>query len=200
MAGDVTTNPDQQQQDPPAEEKTGDTTGGQPAQNGGESGKTFSQADVDRIVAERLAREKQAAEKATQKAKEAAEEQALAEQQKWQELAGKHGKRAEALEADLQARSTEAETLKAKAERYEQALSAQLMALREGLPAHIITLLDRLDPVDQLEYIATNREALVGKQQAGGGGVPASPKPKGESGEISEDERRKQSVSARTYF
>ncbi len=48
-----------------------------------------------------------------------------------------------------------------RAERLEAALAAQLEASRKDLPAHIIGLLDKLDTADQLEWIATNREALA---------------------------------------
>jgi CRISPR/Cas system-associated endonuclease/helicase Cas3 len=190
----------EEQETQPGEETTDDATGSQDdkGQNGGDE-KQFTQAELDQIVKDRLEREKRKQEAAAQKAKDEAEAKALAEQQKWQELAQKHEKKLSELEGELSTTSTAVESAKEKAERYEKALQAHLKAQREGLADHILALLDKLDPVEQLEYIATNKDALVGKQANTGGGVPPSPKPKGD-GELSEEERRKASASARTYF
>lgn len=89
-----------------------------------------------------------------------------------------------AMEAELE---TEAEKVQRqlekvqpkaeKAERYEQALQKHLEAQREGIPEHIGALLDRMDPVDQLEWISENREAIAesGKPASvGRGSAPGS--------------------------
>ena len=47
------------------------------------------------------------------------------------------------------------------AERYKGALAAILATQRGNLPGHVIELLDRLDPVDQLEYIAKHQKELA---------------------------------------
>ncbi len=90
-----------------------------------------------------------------------AEEDALAEQEQFKELAEK--------------RSAELEELKPKAEaaaRYETALRTFLDAEREGLPSHILTLLDRMEPDEQLAYIAEHRETL---QPSTKSGLPETP-------------------------
>lgn len=90
-----------------------------------------------------------------------AEEDALAEQEQFKELAEK--------------RATELEELKPRAdaaERYETALRTFLDAEREGLPAHILTLLDRMEPDEQLAYIAEHREALRPPSKSG---LPETP-------------------------
>ncbi len=61
---------------------TGDATG-----PNSDSGKTFTQADLDRIINERLQQERSKGEKAAAKAKSDAETAALAEQGKYKEIA-----------------------------------------------------------------------------------------------------------------
>lgn len=92
-------------------------------------GKTFTQADVDKIVAERIAREKKANEKAIKEAKEEAAKLAkMNEDQKKEYEAQKKDKQI----ADLQA---ENESLKREAMKSElgKTVSAELMAA--GFPA-----------------------------------------------------------------
>lgn len=63
-------------------------------------------------------------------------------------------------ETELSSVKEERKTFKERAERAEGALKVYLDTEREGLPEHIITLLDKMDPVDQLSYISDNREHL----------------------------------------
>jgi hypothetical protein len=70
-----------------------------------EAGKVFTQADIDRIVAERVKREKEKAEGAAQAAARKAQEEALAKNAEWQKLAEQ---RAAEL-AEMQARLRETE-------------------------------------------------------------------------------------------
>jgi hypothetical protein len=109
----------------------------------------FTQADLDRIVRDRLAEETRKGEAKAKKEREAAEAAQLADQQKWQELAGKH-----------EAKVKELEPLAERVAKLTTALEKLLVKEREGLPKHVTTLLDKLDPAEQLEYIAANREAL----------------------------------------
>jgi hypothetical protein len=89
----------------------------------------------------------------TIKAQQAADaDEALKKQGDWQKLHEQEKKRADDLEP-----------FKTKAEKYEAALGKLLAKEREGLPKHVLTLLDKLDPAEQLEYIAENREALGAK-------------------------------------
>lgn len=102
---------------------------------------------VEEIVTERLERDRQ-------NRKEEAETEALKEQQRYKEL---YETEAEKVK-NLQPRQAEAE-------RYKAALTAQLDARKKDLKPHIVTLLEKMDPADQLQYLTENAEAL---------GVPAS--------------------------
>lgn len=59
--------------------------------------------------------------------------------------------------------------------RYQEALTKHLDAQRKDLPAHLIALLDKLDPVDQLEWIAANGEAIAPPARPAGN--PRGPRP-----------------------
>ncbi len=65
--------------------------------------RTFTQADVDRIINERLAKERTKAESMAQKAREEAERKAAEEQGKYQELYERAQKQAADLQAQLHA-------------------------------------------------------------------------------------------------
>ncbi|MCL6437222.1 MAG: hypothetical protein K6T51_01315 [Rubrobacteraceae bacterium] len=81
-----------------------------------------------------------------------------------------------------------------KAERYESALTNILEREREGLPEYIIQLLDRMDPAEQLEYIAEHRDLLKpeGRASLGRGSSPGE-----ESREVSPEAFRRMSYEER---
>ena len=79
------------------------------------------------------------------KQQEQAKQKDMAEQGKYKELFDEATKQV----ADL-------EPLKGKVERYEGALVKLLEAQRQTVPEGIRALLDKLDPVDQLEWLAEN--------------------------------------------
>lgn len=135
---------------------------------------TFTQADLDRIVKERIEREQKKAEKAAEKARKEAEEAALAEQQEFQTLAQKRQERVLELEGQV----SELETVKAQAEKYEKALVSFRDAQFENLPDHIKELLEGRDVADQLEWLSKHNEAV--NPQQGGARLPFTPKPKEE--------------------
>jgi hypothetical protein len=137
--------------------------------------KAFTQADVDRIVKDRLEREKTAREKAAAKAKEEAEAKSLVENQAWQQVAQNHEKRANELLVKLD----ELEPLGEQVERYKGALEKYLVTEKKDLPKHVLVLLEKLDPIEQIEYLASNREEL-GKSTRSAG-IPASPESKARS-------------------
>ena len=112
-----TAQPAETEQQPAA----GAPTGAEPGQQT-EPARTFSQADVDRIVAERLERaERKAADKA-EKARQDAEAQALKEQGKFQELYQK-------AQADLERLAAEKRALELAALRRDAAAKHQLPAV-----------------------------------------------------------------------
>jgi hypothetical protein len=154
---------------------TGQQGGNASAGNGGQGNddKKFSQAELEAHIKARLDQANRAAETKAQREREAAEAEALKEQQKFKELA-------EQRERQL----AEIEPFKAKAERYEAALTTMLETECKGLPAHITALLDKLDPAEQLEWIATNRDALGQATDDAANGsrtatraVPTTPRP-----------------------
>lgn len=158
-----------------------------------EQSKTFDAAYVAKLRKEAAENRKraealEAAEMQRATEAKAADELRLAEQQKWQELAQKR-------QDELATIKAEAETLKTQSTRLADALNGYLAKEREGIPDHIGALLDKLDVVDQLAYIAANREAWAATNQRPGG-VPPSPKP-GEAPALSEEERRQRSFKIR---
>lgn len=142
---------------------------------------TFSKAQVEQIVKERLERAQKKAEADQAAAAEAARVKALEEQGEWKTLAEK---RAQQL-AELETKAQAAATAEASVARYRIALEAYLKSERADMPKPIVALLDKLDPVDQLEWIAANRAELTkpagGTPQRSvtgrGAPVPAPPDP-----------------------
>ena len=151
-------------------------------EKGPADGKKFTQAELDAIIADRLSREKKNQEAATEKARKKAEEDALLKNQEFQKLAEERGKRI----AELEPLGDQIKSATETADRYKGALEKYLETEKKGLPKHVLTLLDKLDPVEQIEYIAANREEL-GKPK-GPDGVPASPNPK--ERKLSEDDQK----------
>lgn len=157
---------------PPTDDATGDNA------NGGSGAITFASQDefqkrVEEMLRERLAREERKRERAAEEARRQAEERALKEQQRFKELADSQAKRL----AELEPLVAQLEAEQATTERYKAALTKQLEALRTDLPKPILALLDRLDPVEQLEWLAANGAELAPK--GGGAGIPPTPKPTG---------------------
>lgn len=146
-----------------ADEQTTDTT----AQNG-QAGATAAEPkntesapgpvpyerfqEVNRQYAElkRWKAEQEKAGQAAALAAEAADAERLAQQQEWQTLAEKRQKALDELKP-----------YKETAERYKGALGLILETQRANLPGHVVELLDKLDPVDQLEYIAKHQVELA---------------------------------------
>lgn len=123
------------------------------------------------------------------KQQEEAEQKRLEEEKAWEKLA-----------EDRKAKLTEAESklqaLQEKLEKAEKALKAQVDQLRKNLPKHIITLLDRLELADQLEYIAANSEELLKKKAPG---LPETPNPGG-SGELSDEQKQEARSQAASLY
>ncbi len=116
---------------------------------------------LDSERASREAAEKEARAKA--KAEEAAARKQLEDQGKFKELADT----AQAQVAQLTAKVAELEPLAVQVERYKTALLAQVKVARDGIPAHVGELLDRMDPVEQLEYLSKHAKELRPAQTGG---------------------------------
>lgn len=141
--------------------------------------KTFTQAELDAIVKERLERAQRKAAEQAEKARADAEAKTLAEQGEFKALAEQRAAELEKAQRALEsAKHTEKEL-----ERYQTALKKQLDAARADLPTPIATLLDKLDPAEQLEWLAENRAELTkgdgvgspahGKRPAVAGTIPS---------------------------
>lgn len=120
---------------------------------------TFTKDDVERIVKERLDRAQKRAEAEQAKAADEARTRALAEQGEWKTLAEQHATRITELEGVTRTM----QTVEQERDRYKTAVTALLKTQRTDLPQPIQDLLDKLDPVDQLEWIAKNRQAVAGQ-------------------------------------
>lgn len=147
------------------------------------------------------------AKKAAEKAAKDAEANALEKNQEWEKLARQREARITELEAQIEALTPRAEDFEKRATRYAEALKAHLATVKAGLPAHIIKLLEKQDPVDQLHWLAENAEALkpaAGPAQPGQtAGVPATPKPADGKGLTDQQKREAQAAaerSARSMF
>ena len=180
-------------------EQTEDATGQESAEqaqpeNGGEvEFNAEQQAKIDTIISERLKREREGWEKKLEqereRARREAEEEQLEEQEEYRKLAEKRQERLAELEVEVE----KAQDWKRDRDRLRTTLKGVLEQRRDGLPDHVIALLDRLDPVEQLEYLAENAEALQKPRPAG---PPESPRPQ-EKGELTQDERA--AMTARTW-
>ncbi len=124
------------------------------------AGETGPKAEVEKIVQARLQAERDGAAKKQEKDRKDAVAAALKEQGDWQKLAD--ARQAEADEANRKLAELEPAltTTSAERDRYKAALEKNLEAQKKGLPDHILSLMGRLDPADQLEYLAENAEVI----------------------------------------
>lgn len=167
---------------------TADATG---TENGGNGERTFTQADVDRLIEDRIRREREKADKERRKAEEAAEAKRLEDQKEFEQLANQRAERIKELEAETDKATTLAEEL----ERSNTALETYVATLREGLPQSVLVLLDGRPLPDQLEWLTANRDEVLGTQPGPDKpkGVPASPKANGSG--TNDDEKRKRAAN-----
>lgn len=170
---------------------TGDASGNN---NGGNEGANneakFTQADVDRMIGERL---KRAEESAVQKSKEAAtkaEAKALADSQQFKELSEKQAARLLELETASGETGKAIEQLNADRDRYRKALEENVKERRKGVPEHIGALLDALDPIAQLDWLTKNAAKLGGAA----GGPP--PTPNAQNGDLAQKEEARKKFQA----
>lgn len=167
--------------------ETGNAPGGEDSsENSGE--KKFSQADLERLIDERLKRERKQADEKQKKAEEERTLKALEEQQQFRELADKHKARLDEIEPEL--------------ETYKATLETLLAAEKELVPDHLLPLLETLNPAKQLEWIAANRDKLIPAESEESGkprGVPKTPSRGNASGAGEERKREAQKVSRSFY-
>lgn len=164
--------------------------------------KAFTQKDLDRVLADRLERQRKQLMKQIDEAKEEEATKQLEQAAEWQKLAEKR----QTQLSDRDKRIAELESQAELAEKYAKALGSYVDKLSDGLPDAITALLEPMDAAARLEWLTANRDQFV--QQEDGEGddspepeapkrpLPETPKPKG-SGSLSQEERRKR--AARTF-
>lgn len=184
---------DEQQQSEQQAQANGQPTGADPGEKT-ESGKTFTQAELDAIVKERIERERRKADEATKKAAQDAEAKVLTEQGKYKEL--------------YEAIVAERDEYKPYRERYEALATQQraaLMAETAKWPAEVKALLpgDDADVQVLADAVAKARAlvaALNGKtveQAQGAHGLP--PRAVGQDGKERETARREMAATVRNW-
>jgi len=127
--------------------------------------------------------------KAKEREADKAEAKRLEEAGEFKELAEKAQKKAEDAEAKLSEFEPQIETLTAERDRYAKALKSYVDKAREGVPEHLTPLLDKLDPVEQLEYLTENADKLALPST----GSPTNNPRRGVSHNLSDDEKRRRS-------
>jgi hypothetical protein len=143
--------------------------------------KTFTQAELDAIIDDRLKRERKKAEDATEKARKKAEEEALTKNQEFQKLAET---RATEI-ATLTKEKADLEPFKEQAEKYRAALDAQLAKVKEKLPKYLLPLIEKMDPVEAMAYITEHAEELGAKPET------YSETPEGKEKKVTNDDKKK---------
>ena len=170
-----------------ADKGTGD--GEQPVTPPAQQAATFTQADIDRIVTERLDREKRVNEEKARKSAEEAAAKALKENSQFKELSETQATTLLNKETALTAATGQVTTLTQERDKYKNALEQHVKERRTGLPDHITALLDVLDPLVQLDWLTKNAAALGTTHE----GVPATPKAQGNLSEAQKKEAQERS-------
>jgi hypothetical protein len=152
---------------PPATDPQPEPT---PGNDPAKTDKTFTQAELEAIVKDRLDRAQRKAKEAEEKARKDAEEKTLHEQGEFKTLAEQRAAEIADLKSQVESNKAHIGTI----ERLKKALEARLEADKKNLPESVQTLLNKLDVADQMEWIAANPDALkpTDKQPAPSGGTP----------------------------
>jgi hypothetical protein len=130
--------------------KTEDKEGAKP------QGKVLTEDEVKAIVLEKQAQWQRGQEKRDSDAKRAAEEAALTEKEEFKTLAEKRGTRVAELEPKVSELEAKTEGLTAELDRANKALTKTLAAQKVGLTKPVLSLLEKMPPVDQIEWLAEN--------------------------------------------
>ena len=161
--------------------------------------KTFTQAELDAIIADRLKRQEEKLSKSAKQTAEAEAEKKLAEAAEYQKLAETRAERI----AEHEKRIAELEQSQAQADKYGAALSTYVEKLSANVPSEITALLASMDAADRLSWLTSNAEkfAKAAEQPEAENGaakrpLPSTPPPKS-STKITPEERRRK--AARTW-
>lgn len=157
------------------------------AEESQDAGKKFTQAELDKIIADRLKRQEAKIRKELETAKKKTEAEELEASQEWQTLAQKRQSQIQELEK----RVAELEPLAEKVEKYEAALAGYRDSLLKGVPDHVKELLADKDIADQLTWLSTNATKFRKRAEGEDGGLSATPGATADQ-KLSAEERRKQ--------
>jgi hypothetical protein len=124
------------------------------AQQQGNAERTFTQADLDRIVNERLERERRRAEEAQERVRREAEEARLAEQNEFRTLAEQRAERI----VELEAQSAQVETLTQERDAALSVVRELVSGELEAAPDYVRDAIAERDPVAQLRYLNQHRD------------------------------------------
>lgn len=160
-----------------------DNTSGAKKPNGGDGqgekpDAKFSQDDVDRIVSERIQRERDKAERDAQEAQRKAEEDALQKRQEFEQLANQRGDRITALESELKTTTAKLEESQSRVQELETLIANDVKAQIDTLELKPSTaqLLERLSVTERREWLNEHREEYA---KAAPKGARPSPEDKG---------------------
>ena len=147
--------------------QTDTEAGASGAPNGAQSSsastdKTFTQAELEAIIEQRLTRAQNKAKAEADKAKAEADARALVEQGEWKTLAEQRAARV----AELEPLSVQLEQSKSDTKKYRNTISKFADAAKANVPESVRALLDKLDPIDQLEWISSNAASLSTEKPA----------------------------------
>ena len=139
--------------------KTDDTTGTNGSNSGEVSFTPEQQAKIDKIVGERLERERKKIEaeqaEAKQKADDEAEQARLAEERKFQELADKHKAKVGELEPQV---ASQAETISSYETAVSEILEAEIKAIGDAAKTAVDNLPGDPGPLEKLQWLKANQE------------------------------------------
>ena len=131
----------------------GQNAGNNDGNNNTQAKVTFTaeqQAEVDRLVKERLDRANKKAEAEAEKARKKAEEDALTKNKEFEALANTRQQEIEVKDKEL----AELKGIKEQSEKYAEAIGKIVKTQIEKLPKPVQVLLAKMNPLEQMEYIA----------------------------------------------
>lgn len=108
------------------------------------------QAEVDRLLKERLDRAKKQSEAEAEKARKKAEEETLTKNKEFETLANTRQQEIEARDKEL----AELKGVKEQNEKYAESIGKIVKTQIEKLPKPVQFLLAKMDPLEQMDYIA----------------------------------------------
>jgi hypothetical protein len=147
----------------------------------------FTQAELEQQIKDRLARQQRQFEAQQREAQQALEAKQLEEQAEWQKLANR--------------RAEEVKELKPRAglaDAYEKAAARLIEEQTRDLPAAILSLLEKLSPLDQLDWLAANAQQL--KPQAASGATNINAYGRGAPAQALSDEEYRAKKRAESIY